>query len=78
MLGGVEGSTSKDTWRYEGNRERFAAYFTQLQTWGYVLSDVERIVLDGLPDIDTPEPEQATEGEPEQGADIAPDGDEVE
>ncbi|RDH95097.1 ParB family chromosome partitioning protein [Curtobacterium sp. AG1037] len=78
VLGGVEGSTSKETWRYETERKRFAGYFTQLQTWGYVLSDVERIVLDGLPDIDAPEPEQATEAESEQGADIAPDGDEVE
>lgn len=59
VLAGVEGSTSKETWRYETNRTRFAGYFTQLQTWGYVLSDVERIVIDGdAPEVEDDEPEQ--------------------
>jgi len=59
VLGGVEGSTSKETWRYEANRTRFAGYFTQLQTWGYVLSDVERIVVDGeAPEGEADEAEQ--------------------
>ncbi|WIB72572.1 ParB/RepB/Spo0J family partition protein [Curtobacterium sp. MCBD17_026] len=74
VLGGVDGSTSKETWRYEAERKRFAGYFTQLQTWGYVLSEVERIVIDGLPDLDADQPENAPDTEGDENADdVAPE-----
>lgn len=49
-LGGIEDSTSKNTWRYP--REEAAAYFAQLEAWGYVLSDVECIVVDACKTTD--------------------------
>ncbi|AWB88130.1 ParB/RepB/Spo0J family partition protein [Mycetocola zhujimingii] len=42
VLGGIEDSTSKETWRYPNPIN--ARYFTQLAAWGYGLSDVEKIV----------------------------------
>ncbi|MBF4592091.1 ParB/RepB/Spo0J family partition protein [Curtobacterium sp. VKM Ac-1395] len=44
VIGGYEEATNKDTWR---NPDRSAAaYFARLAAWGYVLSEVEQIVLD--------------------------------
>ena len=44
ILGGIEDSTSKNTWRYlEASK---TLYFQQLAAWGYGLSDVEHIVAD--------------------------------
>jgi ParB family chromosome partitioning protein len=44
-LGGIEASTSKGTWRRPGERD--GLYFEQLAAWGYGLSEVEQIVVDG-------------------------------
>ena len=45
MIGGYEEATNKDTWR---NPDQGAAsYFARLVAWGYTLSEVEQIVLDG-------------------------------
>jgi ParB family chromosome partitioning protein len=44
VLGGIESSTSKVTWR--NPTERDSLYFAQLAAWGYDLSDVEQIVVD--------------------------------
>jgi ParB family chromosome partitioning protein len=44
VLGGIEASTSKVTWRNPGQRD--ALYFSQLAAWGYDLSEVEQIVVD--------------------------------
>lgn len=41
VLGACESVTSKQSWRYPTPTD--AAYLTQLATWGYRLSDVERI-----------------------------------
>lgn len=44
VIGGYEEATNKDTWR---NPDRSnAAYFARLAAWGYVLSEVEQIVID--------------------------------
>jgi len=43
VLGGIEASTSKNTWRYPEPTK--AAYFSQLAAWGYSLSDVEQLVV---------------------------------
>ena len=43
VLGGIEDSTSKNTWRYPEASK--AAYFQQLAAWGYGLSEVEQIVV---------------------------------
>ncbi|SDZ48473.1 ParB/RepB/Spo0J family partition protein [Herbiconiux ginsengi] len=42
VLGGIESNTSKTTWRSPASRD--GHYFTQLEAWGYTLSDVEKIV----------------------------------
>jgi ParB family chromosome partitioning protein len=44
VLAGMEASTSKNTWRYPDSTK--SAYFTQLASWGYSLSEVEQIVVD--------------------------------
>jgi ParB family chromosome partitioning protein len=44
-LGGIEASTSKNTWRNPSERD--GLYFEQLAAWGYGLSEVEQIVVDG-------------------------------
>lgn len=44
VLGGIEDSTSKNTWRYPEASK--ALYFGQLAAWGYGLSEVEQIVVD--------------------------------
>lgn len=41
VLGGIEDSTSKETWRYPSVIK--ALYFEQLAAWGYGLSEVEQI-----------------------------------
>jgi ParB family chromosome partitioning protein len=46
VLGGIESSTSKATWRNPTSRT--AAYFAQLAGWGHNLSEVEQIVADAL------------------------------
>lgn len=44
-LGGIEASTSKGTWRNPSERD--GLYFEHLAAWGYGLSEVEQIVVDG-------------------------------
>jgi ParB family chromosome partitioning protein len=46
VLGGIESSTSKNTWRYPDAHK--AAYFRKLAAWGYGLSDVEQLVIDSI------------------------------
>jgi ParB family chromosome partitioning protein len=46
VLGGIEDSTSKNTWRYPEAAK--ALYFEQLAKWGYGLSEVEQIVIDAM------------------------------
>ncbi|MFS0701129.1 ParB/RepB/Spo0J family partition protein [Cellulomonas sp. 179-A 4D5 NHS] len=56
ILATIEHRTGVHTWRSPSNEYR--VYFTALRTWGYVLSDVERVVLTepqppaALPDAD--------------------------
>ena len=45
VLGGIEDSTGKNTWRYP--KASKASYFQQLAAWGYRLSTIEPIVVDG-------------------------------
>ena len=45
VFGGIEDSTGKTTWRYPGASK--ARYFQQRAVWGYGLSAVEQIVVDG-------------------------------
>lgn len=66
VLGGIEDSTDKGTWRYPDAIK--AGYFTQLAAWGYGLSEVEQIVTDS----------QAVQVTDEDPADThTEDGDEV-
>lgn len=54
VLGGIETSTSKNTWRHP--EAIYARYFEQLAAWGYGLSDVELIVTataTATPDVDS-------------------------
>lgn len=44
LLGGLESTTSRSTWRTSTNAAH-AAYFTALQQWGYGLSEVEQLVI---------------------------------
>ncbi|WP_295792182.1 ParB/RepB/Spo0J family partition protein [uncultured Microbacterium sp.] len=46
VIGGYEEATNKDTWRNPSSSD--AEYLTRLTTWGYVLSDVEQIVIDTI------------------------------
>lgn len=46
VLGAVEATTGKHTWRNPGTRD--AAYLAQLTAWGYTLSEVEQIVIDAV------------------------------
>jgi ParB family chromosome partitioning protein len=43
LLGGLESTVTRSTWRYATAAQR--AHFTALQRWGYPLSDVEQLVL---------------------------------
>lgn len=43
VLGGIEASTSKLSWRNPSYRD--GLYFTKLAEWGYTLSDVEQIIV---------------------------------
>jgi ParB family chromosome partitioning protein len=56
VLGGIEDSTSKQTWRYPEPSK--ALYFAQLAAWGYSLSEVEQIVVDAATATDTATEEQ--------------------
>lgn len=44
-LGGLEASTSRETWRHP--QDWAIHYFTQLESWGYPLSTVERLIFTG-------------------------------
>lgn len=48
VLGGFEGGNGRHTWRNPGRDA--VAYFEQIGTWGYPLSEVEHIVLGTTPD----------------------------
>jgi ParB family chromosome partitioning protein len=60
VLGGIEDSTSKNTWRNPEPAK--ARYFEQLAKWGYGLSEVEQIVIDATTptEIDEEPDEEAT------------------
>ncbi|MGV8883566.1 MAG: ParB/RepB/Spo0J family partition protein [Rhodoglobus sp.] len=44
VLGGIESSMSKATWRNPGTRD--ALYLNQIAAWGYSLSEVEQIITE--------------------------------
>lgn len=51
VVGAIEASTGKHTWRQSGRATR--AYFAQIAAWGYPLSEVEQIVV-GTEELDEP------------------------
>ena len=57
VLAGIEDSTSKGTWRYPDTHS--ARYLEQLSTWGYSLSEVERIMIDAVAEKATPTADEA-------------------
>jgi ParB family transcriptional regulator, chromosome partitioning protein len=57
LLGGIEAGTGRHSWRRPTATAR--SYFATLERWGYVLSDVERLVL-ADPDAG-PEPDAGTD-----------------
>jgi ParB family transcriptional regulator, chromosome partitioning protein len=57
LLGGIEAGTGRHSWRRPTATTR--SYFATLERWGYVLSDVERLVL-ADPDAD-PEADARTD-----------------
>jgi ParB family chromosome partitioning protein len=59
VLGGMESATSKETWRHPSAPMR--DYFQRLADWGYVLSEVEQLVL-----VDTLTDEVDVESEPDE------------
>ncbi len=67
VLGAIEASTGKHTWRQPNRTAR--AYFAQLDAWGYPLSEVEQIVLgtDEADEQSEPEGEDLHEDEPIHG-----------
>ncbi|MEO7018412.1 MAG: ParB N-terminal domain-containing protein [Leifsonia sp.] len=56
VLGGIEASTSKNTWRHPG--ATYARYFEHLAVWGYGLSEVEQIVVTAAAPSEAVEAEQ--------------------
>jgi ParB family chromosome partitioning protein len=62
VLGACESVTSKQTWRSPSPTD--TAYFTQLASWGYGLSDVEQII--------TGQPGGATDSDDTDGTENAP------
>lgn len=70
VLGGIEDSTSKQTWRYPEASK--ALYFAQLAAWGYGLSEVEQIVVDAVTAIDaaTEEQDAAADSYVDEGDDL--------
>ncbi|MBT2519076.1 ParB N-terminal domain-containing protein [Streptomyces sp. ISL-90] len=71
VLGGTEENTDKGAWRYPS--EDKGAYFAQLAKWGYTLSEVEQIVIDGAAARKAERDERAAQAEP-----VEQDEDEVE
>jgi ParB family chromosome partitioning protein len=60
LLGGLEGTVTRNTWRSATADQ--LAYFTALQTWGYPLSDVEQLVVPSTPNpTEAPGAEDDTE-----------------
>ncbi len=56
VLGAIEASTGKHTWRQPSRTAR--GYFAQVAAWGYPLSEVEQIVV-GTDEADEPsEPDE--------------------
>jgi ParB family chromosome partitioning protein len=49
LLGGLESTVTRSTWRHATASQQ--AYFTALQRWGYPLSDVEQLVLARTPEL---------------------------
>jgi ParB family chromosome partitioning protein len=68
VLAGIEASTSKNTWRYPDSTK--SAYFTQLASWGYNLSEVEQIVVvAGVSTDAAVDGQEQVEDEPDADAD---------
>lgn len=68
VLGGIEDSTSKQTWRYPEPSK--ALYFAQLAAWGYSLSEVEQIVVDAATAADAATEEQDAAADSYDGDDL--------
>jgi ParB family chromosome partitioning protein len=49
LLGGLESTVTRSTWRHATASQQ--AYFTALQQWGYPLSDVEQLALARTPEL---------------------------
>jgi ParB family transcriptional regulator, chromosome partitioning protein len=64
VLGALEASTGKHTWRQPSRTAR--AYFAQIAGWGYPLSDVEQIVL-GADEADESSDSDEDDGREEDG-----------
>lgn len=71
LLGGLESTVTRSTWRHATASQQ--AYFTALQRWGYPLSDVEQLVLAGTSELCT-EPDAQAEAGPDA---VSADGDEA-
>jgi ParB family chromosome partitioning protein len=70
VLGAIEASTGKHTWRQPNRTAR--AYFTQIAAWGYPLSEVEQIVV-GTDEVG--EPSDSDEDDVQRDADRDDGGD---
>ena len=65
VLGAIEGTTSRNTWRNPDPRT--AAYLTDLVAWGYTLSEVEQIVVDAATNAPEPVDFEDDEEQPDEG-----------
>jgi ParB family chromosome partitioning protein len=66
-LGALEQATSKNTWRNPASAD--VTYFTVIKCWGYVLSDVENLVLGIKPEPEGTEPGNSQPDEPDEPLD---------
>ena len=73
ILAALEASTHIDTWRQATDPDK--AYLEQLQAWGYVLSDVEQLVLSKAKRArtTTPAADTSTDPDPDDSDDLDDD-----
>ncbi len=69
VLGGIEASTSKMSWRNPNTRD--ALYLNQIAAWGYSLSEVEQIITEHEKNLAAARAEQAAKSDA-QPVDVEP------
>jgi ParB family chromosome partitioning protein len=60
ILAALEDATHPGMWRSPGSHRDTAAYFSQLQTWGHTLSEIEQQLVDASETAETQRPAART------------------